>query len=114
MFVPFEKMPQYLSAADVAVLWRENNVVNNVASPSKFSEFAAMGLYIIHNGSVELAIDYIKKTKAGCVIHDITDVSIPAMSYLKEHRTYWINEGKKYFGINSITKNYLETLNPVQ
>ena len=40
-----------LSAADFGLLLRENNIVNNVASPTKFAEYLMAGLpVIISNG----------------------------------------------------------------
>lgn len=111
MVVPFEQMPKYLSAADVAILWREDNPVNNVASPSKFSEFATMGLYVIHNGTVGLAEHYINTTKAGCIISNVGEFIMPDISYINEHRDTWIKQGAKWFGIANISHDYLKVLN---
>ena len=38
-FVDYYEIPNYLNAADIAVIWRENSIVNKVASPVKFSEY---------------------------------------------------------------------------
>lgn len=53
-FVPYHKMASYLSAADVAFIWRDKSSVNEVASPVKFSEYLACGLPVIHNGTIDL------------------------------------------------------------
>ncbi len=110
MFIPYEKMPEYLSAADIAILWRDNIILNNCSSPSKFSEFAAMGLYIIHNNSVDLATNYIIKNNAGYVTEDIDKIEINASLILN------INErikrsivGQNKFGINNIAKSYYKS-----
>lgn len=114
MVVPFEQMPRYLSAADVAILWREDNPVNNVASPSKFSEFATMGLYVIHNGTVGLAEHYINTTNAGCIINNAGEFIIPDTSYINEHRNTWMIQGERCFGISSIADDYIKVLNIVE
>ena len=108
--VPFDHMPYYLSAADVAILWREDNPVNNVASPSKFSEFAVMGLYVIHNGTVDLAKTYIEKNKSGCIAEEIADIIMPTIQELVEKRSSWINAGRTMFGIDIIAKDNLIVL----
>lgn len=109
--VPFDYMPDYLSAADVALLWREDNPVNNVASPSKFSEFAVMGLYVIHNGTVDLAKNYIEKYDSGCIVTDINNVKIPTIQEILAKRISWIDFGKEMFSVDIITKDYLSVLN---
>ena len=46
-------MPEYLSAADVAFIWRDHNIVIG-SRLRKFSEYLACGLPLIHNGSIDL------------------------------------------------------------
>jgi len=107
--VPFEEIPGYLSASDIAVLWRDKSDVNFVASPAKFSEFARMGLYIIHNSSVKLATDYIKKNMQGQVMKYIDDFSIKQyLKYTKLDRKTQIKRGTKTFGVEVIAKKYLK------
>lgn len=65
LFVPFQDVPKYLSAADIGILWRDRTFINYSASPSKLSEFAASGLFIIHNGSVNIAEEYIENMAQG-------------------------------------------------
>jgi len=47
--VPYEEVTKYLNAVDFAVVWRDNNIVNKVASPVKFSEYVCTGLPVIAN-----------------------------------------------------------------
>lgn len=42
--VPNEEVVNYLNAADFGLLFRDNVVMNNVASPSKFAEYVLCGL----------------------------------------------------------------------
>jgi hypothetical protein len=74
-FVEYHEMPAYLMAADVAVLWRDDNVVNHVASPVKFSEYVCCGLPVILNGAVRGARDYVTETGAGQVIEALGEIA---------------------------------------
>lgn len=74
LFVPFEEVPKYLNAVDLAVVWRDDNIVNNVASPVKFSEYVCVGLPVIANNGVRLIENYIKETKYGQVIGGFDEI----------------------------------------
>lgn len=107
--VPFSQMPAMLSAADIAVLWRDNTFMNQSASPSKFSEFATMGLYVIHNGSVAIASEYIQKSGAGMLVGSTDEItSVPSIEYLRGNRDLWISEGKQSFGVNRLGDSLLQ------
>ena len=45
--VPFQSVPSYLNACDVAFLLRDNHVMNAVASPTKLAEYLSCGLPVI-------------------------------------------------------------------
>lgn len=110
MTVKFTDMPAYLSAADIAILWRDNTFMNNSASPSKFSEFSAMGLYVIHNKSVANAIDYIKESGSGLLVDKIEDIQIlPTSEEFKSKRIEWIRSGEAHFGIKRLASSYIAT-----
>lgn len=106
--VPFQEMPAMLSAADIAVLWREDTFMNNSASPSKFSEFAIMGLYVLHNGSVDIAKNYIQATGAGVIINEMDEIKTLSLSFDCINRPEWIDAGTKAFGMDSIGTNYTD------
>lgn len=76
MYIPHDEMPSYLSAGDVAILWREHITLNEVSSPSKFSEFAVMGLYVIHNKSVDVASKFIADNNSGQLVDNIDEIQI--------------------------------------
>ena len=110
--VGFSEMPAYLSAADIAVLWRDNTFINNSASPSKFSEFAAMGLYIIHNNSVRVAKDYIEQNQGGCLVNEVEELhSKIDIKDVKKNREYRIKQGLACFGINHLGDSYISLYN---
>lgn len=106
--VPFAQMPEMLSAADVAVLWRDDVVMNQVASPSKFSEFASMGIYVIHNATVHLAAEYIRSTGCGILVNDVEDITLDKFNRheITTRRKARINVGVKTFGIHGIAESY--------
>lgn len=58
MSARFEEMNTYYNAADYGMLFRIENEVNNVASPTKFGEYSLAGLPIIMNKSVPQAIEF--------------------------------------------------------
>ena len=64
-FNSYNEMPYYLNAADVAIIWRDESVVNKVASPVKFSEFVCCGLPVISNRSVDMISEYITRNESG-------------------------------------------------
>lgn len=102
--VPFAKMPAYLSAADMAVLWREESLINWSASPSKLSEFATMGLWIIHNNTVANAVDYIQKTGAGILVDRVEEIQTDSYTDNREAR---IRSGQHTFSVEAIAESYI-------
>jgi hypothetical protein len=107
LYLPFEEMPKYLSAADIGVVWREDHILNNCASPSKFSEFAAMGLYVIHNNTVDLISKYIKHNSSGLLISKIEEFTLKSLIFLDNTRRSNLGIiGKNTFGVEAISENY--------
>jgi hypothetical protein len=82
LFVDYGHVPRYLMAADVAVLWREDNAVNHVASPVKFAEYVCCGLPVIVSQSVHGAAAFIQKGHPGQVLDDLDGVSIDGLGRL--------------------------------
>lgn len=108
-FVSFKSMPSYLAAADIAILWRDNNIVNKVASPSKFSEFAAMGLWVIQNDTVRIAADFIRKYNSGIIVKSISEINEKQIaSFYKHDRQYSSSVGRDTFGVENVAKSYIK------
>jgi len=108
-FVSYFDMPAYLSAADIAFIWRKRSMVNKVASPVKFSEYVACGLPIIHNGTVDLVNEITKKLSIGLLIDDIIKLDNGAVIKLIHNtkREEISKEGKQYFGLEKISSSYI-------
>ena len=100
-------MPKYLSAADVAVLWRDDIPLNNVACPSKFGEFVTMGLYVIHNGTVDIAKNFIEDNDAGIIVKTPEEITIDRSRLGAEPRKNRCNAGYKMFSVECIAKSYI-------
>jgi hypothetical protein len=106
--VSFNSMPGYLSAADIAILWRDDNIVNNVASPGKFSEFATMGLWVIHNGTVKIASDFIRQNNIGTIVQSVNEITEQLLSSFRNYdRTFNSKFGRETFGVEYIARSYL-------
>lgn len=108
LFVPFQEVPKYLSAADIGILWRDKTFINYSASPSKLSEFASCGLFIINNGSVNIAEEYIERSGAGLIIEDMSSLNNSQIDKIKnQNRTRNSESGLKMFGVDAIGNSYI-------
>jgi hypothetical protein len=70
MSVKNEDMVKYLNASDYGILFRENTIMNNVASPSKFAEYILTGLPVLISDGVGDYTDFTRKFKVGQVIKE--------------------------------------------
>jgi hypothetical protein len=113
-FVPYKEVSSYLNAADIGIIIRNNDVVNNVASPIKFSEYIACGLPIIANDSVESITTLIEQTSFGKIIklESINQKVIDKL--LKVNRNDISKVGKEEFGIKTIINNYLSVYTKIE
>ncbi|WP_368029620.1 glycosyltransferase [Arcobacter sp. s6] len=110
-FVDYTVVSDYLNAADIGIIIRNNDIVNNVASPIKFSEYLCCGLPIIANNSMAIVTNIIRQTKYGQIV-ELTNINSSILEKLlsidrKEISTF----GESIFGINTITNKYLGIYN---
>ncbi len=107
-YIAFKDVPDYLSAADIAVILRDKSIVNEVASPAKFSEFICSGLPVVSTKSIRMISDYISLTGYGVIIEKIDEVTTTVIKRLmKFSRTEIEKYGQKYFGVDTISNSYL-------
>lgn len=109
-FVPHKEMPAYLSASDAALLWRDDVPLNHVASPSKFSEFAVMGLYVIHNKTVDIATRFIKDNNCGQLVNNPSEIVLDGSLFTDQERQQRCDAGYNMFSIDYIAKSYCKIL----
>ncbi|HSW54553.1 MAG TPA: glycosyltransferase [Ignavibacteriaceae bacterium] len=107
-FVSYSEMPEYLNAADCAIIWRDKSIVNEVASPVKFSEYICCGLPVISNASVNLIKDYLEKEDYGLIINSLDELNLIKLQKLKlNDRNSTSQRGILKFGVDAITTSYL-------
>lgn len=109
-FLPHKEMPDYLSACDAALLWRDDVPLNNVACPSKYSEFAVMGLYVIHNKTVDIATRFINENKCGLLVDNPEEILLSEDKFSEEDRLRRCVAGHKVFSIEEIARSYYDML----
>ena len=107
-------MFKYLSAADAAIIWREQGITNKVASPVKFSEYVCCGLPIITNDSIDLVTNYIKRNNCGKILNSmdlIEDKIIVKLSAKDEIAlTTILNSINNLVTIHKKTKKLIKTI----
>ena len=68
--VPSKKVNDELEKCNFGILIRDNNVINNVASPLKFAEYLAAGLPVIVSENVGDTEEIINKYNVGVILRD--------------------------------------------
>jgi hypothetical protein len=113
MFVPYIEVPSYLSAADIAFIWRDKSLVNIVASPVKFSEYIACGLPVIHNGTVDLINQITNNPFNGICIEHLDNLDVKQLKRIitATDRIKLSNSGINVFGLSKITDCYMQIYN---
>lgn len=71
-YVPFEDMPGFISCGDIGLLIREENDVNRVAFPIKFTEYARCGVPLLTSMTSDIG-RLIRKRDMGYLINDVED-----------------------------------------
>ena len=80
--VSYSEVGQYLSAADIGLLFRDNSWTNRVAAPTKFSEYACSGLPVCLTKGIGDTERYIRKSGAGLTIDSMHE--LPRLDDLKK------------------------------
>ncbi len=106
-FVDYYDIPDYLNAADIAVLWRGESIVNKVASPVKFSEYLCCGLPVITNDSIDLVKEVIEGNDIGLILNTIDQFNEDTVAKVSKINRDHINQiGQKVFGFETILRQY--------
>jgi hypothetical protein len=107
-FVEYCNVPLYLNAADIAIIWREKSIVNQVACPVKFSEYICCGLPVIANDSVDLITNYIKSSLFGLLINKLDGIDKAKINKLVSlNRQEIADKGIKWLGVENISEKYI-------
>ncbi len=111
-FVSYNEMPEYLCAADFAIIFRERKMTSNVACPIKFCEYVCCGLPVIANDSVFMINDFINKYKSGIIIESLDFLNEKIISdLLRLDRNYISKIARENFSVNKIIENYWKFYN---
>lgn len=78
------EVPQYLSAADVGIIMRDNILMNNVASPIKIGEYLGCGLAVILTDGIGDYSEMIAKAGVGCVLDDNRDLAQQIVDFIEK------------------------------
>lgn len=112
--VSFEEVNSYLNAADMGLLLREDIPMNNVASPTKFSEYILSGLPTIISNGVYDYVELVEKTNFGVVLDDMNEVSDEEVKKINElltiDRLGISNWGASNLSKDRYTKEYIDLL----
>ena len=112
LFVQFNEVPGYLCAADIGIVWRNDDIVNNVASPVKFSEYVCCGLPVISNNGVHLIKDYIAETGNGKIVDRFEDIDLDMIKELMAINRNVISDiAQKQFSAKIVVENYISIYN---
>ena len=110
IFVEYSEVYKYLMAADVAILWRDNNVVNHVASPVKFSEYVCAGLPVVINKNVVLAKEFLCSNNSGLILNDLKCLNYENIKNIisLSNRSISSKQGVAAFGLENIANSYID------
>lgn len=100
--VPHDQVPDYLCAADIAFLLRDNSPTNLVASPIKFSEYLCCGLPVIVTSGIGDTELYLDEFDAGVVLPDLLATPADIMSVVKDNndRQLLAHRAAQRFGLD--------------
>lgn len=99
--VPNEEVVNYLNAADFGLLFRDNVIMNNVASPSKFAEYILCGLPTIISEGVGDYSELCVKENLGIKIKDFKLTEADANRLIKND---FSREKIAFFGSQNLSK----------
>jgi glycosyltransferase involved in cell wall biosynthesis len=68
--VPHDEIPQYAPIGDLGLVIRDNSLINQVAFPTKFSEYLACGVPVLCSSSIKDIAHDVKKHGLGYVLTD--------------------------------------------
>lgn len=71
-WLPHTKVSEFLVMCDYGILYREKNVTNKVAAPTKFAEYLSAGLPVLISEEIGDYSDFVNKYNCGLVMSDNT------------------------------------------
>jgi hypothetical protein len=102
--VPFTQVNQYLNAADVGMILREQNDLNRAASPTKFAEYALTGLSVCFSKEIGDLGNYAKKIGINNILDNKNLSDVHNVETRKERAT----KAKAIVSKKSVMQQYQE------
>jgi hypothetical protein len=96
-----KEVPDYLKVADYGILIREESITNKVASPVKFAEYLACGLYVIITNNLGDYTQFALNNKCGCLPNKFDFENKLTKNQLRELAI-------KYFTKNQLKQSFIE------
>lgn len=107
-YISYNEMPKYLSAADIGIIFREQHIVNEVASPIKFAEYLACGLPVVANDGVEQIVDVVQTYGVGTIINNIDELDEKRINNLRKiNRQHIASIGQRLYSVHGIASSYI-------
>jgi len=69
-----EEMTSFLNTKEYGFLIREDDIVNNVASPIKLAEYLSTGVNVIISSSLTSYAQEVEDSQAGIMVHSVEDI----------------------------------------
>jgi len=109
--VPQEEMERVLADCKFGFIIRADNIINNVATPTKLATYIGNGIIPIYTGTIYAFRDLSTQFKHLCCLNDIKDISpIEALIEEKINGEELYNEFSSIFNIYYNTKEYVDRL----
>lgn len=110
--VPNNEVYKFLNSADYGILFRDNTIMNNVASPTKYAEYILCGLPVMITEGVGDYSDFTINHNLGILVRENVLNEPAAFNYgdfknMLFDRTYISNIGKHHFSKESILTRIL-------
>jgi len=85
-WVKHNEVQRVLAACDYGILFRENSVTNQVASPTKFAEYLSAGLSVIISDNLGDYSDFTLAHKCGMVINEGDEINLTKINTSEKQR----------------------------
>ena len=110
-FASFNEINSFLNAADAGILFREDAVTNNVASPTKYAEYLLAGLPVIISEKIGDFSEFTNENNLGIVTkNDLNELrgKLGETNFLKYDRALISEIGKKNYSKQSYLAKLIE------
>jgi hypothetical protein len=107
-WLPHSKVQSFLSMCDVGIVYREQSITNQVASPTKFAEYLSAGLPVMISEGIGDYSDFVKTHDCGIVIKG---TSLPVIEKTNHNkRAAMVKLAAEYFTKAACKNSYRKLL----